>query len=169
VTRKYRTFVAQKIKNIMEKMHFKVLINAPRERVWETLWGDDTYPAWTAPFVEGMGEASAEGSKAITDWKEGSKVLFLGGSGEGMVSRIDRLVPNEFMGFKHLGTVKNGVEDTDSEEAKNWSGAMEEYTLKTVGNQTELTVDMDMTDDFKDYFNNTWPKALARLKEIAEQ
>ena len=144
----------------MERHQFKTTINAPRERVWEILWGDETYPQWTSAF--------AEGSRAETDWKKGSKVLFTDGKGEGMVSVVDDNVPNEFMSFKHLGVLKNGKEDTETAKEKGWSGAMENYTLKTVKNQTELTVDQDIEDDYKDYFLSTWPKALEKLKALAE-
>ena len=73
------------------------------------------------------------------------------------------------MSFKHLGMVKNGVEDLDSEQIKEWAGALENYRLKTLEGKTELVVDMDMTDEFKDYFINTWPKALDKVKELAEK
>jgi hypothetical protein len=73
------------------------------------------------------------------------------------------------MSIEHLGYVKDGVEDTTSEKIKAWAGAMENYTLKTVNGQTEVIVDMDITDEFKDYFIETWPKALKKLKEITEQ
>ena len=46
---------------------------------------------------------------------------------------------------------------------------LENYRLKTLEGKTELVVDMDMTDEFKDYFINTWPKALDKLKEVAEK
>ena len=145
----------------MEKLTFKVTIDAPREKVWEILWNDASYQAWTSVF--------AEGSRAETDWKKGSKVLFLDGKNDGMVSTIVENIPNEFMSFKHLGGVKNGVEDLDSEKVKEWSGGTENYTLKTVNGKTELTVDMDVTDEYKDYFEKTWPKALDKLKELAEK
>jgi len=73
------------------------------------------------------------------------------------------------MSFKHLGMVKNGVEDLNSEQIKEWPGALENYRLKTLEGKTELVVDMDMTDEFKDYFINTWPKALDKVKELAEK
>ena len=145
----------------MENKQFKIEIAAPREKVWKILWGDKTYPAWTSVF--------AEGSRAETDWEEGSKVLFLDGKGEGMVSTIAQKIPNEFMSFKHLGMVKNGVEDLNSEQVKDWAGALENYRLKTLDGKTELVVDMDMTEEFKDYFINTWPKALDKVKELAEK
>jgi hypothetical protein len=145
----------------MDTKEFKITINAPKKKVWDTLWNDSTYPAWTSVF--------AEGSRAETDWKKGSKVLFLDGKGSGMVSVIEEKIPEEFMSFKHLGEIKDGVEDTNSEKVTQWSGALENYTLKTVNGKTELTVDMDITHEFMDYFLKTWPKALDKVKEIAEE
>ncbi len=145
----------------MEKKEFKTTINAPKEKVWNILWGNTTYPEWTSVF--------AEGSRAETDWKKGSKTLFLDGKGNGMVSTIAENKPNEFMSIKHLGFVKNGVEDLNSEKVKEWAGALENYTLKAINGKTELIVDMDITDEYKDYFEKTWPDALKKLKEMAEK
>jgi len=145
----------------METKEFKISINAPKEKVWDVLWNDSSYRAWTSVF--------AEGSHAETDWKKGSKVLFLDNKGRGMVSVIAEKIPNEFMSFKHLGEVKDGVEDTSSERVSQWAGALENYSLNTVNGKTELTVDMNITDEFIDYFLNTWPKALDKVKELAEK
>ena len=145
----------------MERQTFKTMIDAPRERVWDILWSDATYREWTSVF--------SEGSRAESDWNEGSKILFLDGKGSGMVSKIAVKRPPEFMSFKHLGEVHNGVEDLDSERVSKWSGSMENYTLKNVNGKTELTVEMDMTDDFKDYFLETWPRALEKLRSIVER
>jgi len=144
----------------MEKKQFKIEIAAPKEKVWKVLWGDNTYPVWTAAF--------AEGSQVETNWEEGSKVLFLDGKGEGMVSTIAKKIPNEFMSFKHLGMLNNGKEDLETAKQKGWSGAIENYTLKTVNGQTELTIDQDVEADYKEYFLSTWPKALEKLKTLAE-
>jgi uncharacterized protein YndB with AHSA1/START domain len=144
-------------------MQYTTTINAPREKVWQVLWNDDTYPEWTSAF--------AEGSRAETDWKKGSKVLFTDGKGSGMVSRIDENVPNQFMGITHMGILKDGVEDLGSDEAKNWAGSYENYTLTDSNGGTHLRVDMggaEMPKEFQDYFEQAWPKALARLKAIAE-
>jgi uncharacterized protein YndB with AHSA1/START domain len=145
----------------MERHQFKTTIDASPEKVWDILWGDATYGQWTSAF--------AEGSRAETDWKEGSKVLFLDGNNQGMVSTIVEKKPNKFMSFKHLGSFKNGVEDLESEETKAWSGAVENYTLKSINGKTELIIDQDITDEYKEYFLSTWPKALKKLKELAEE
>ena len=144
----------------MEKQEFKIAIDAPREKVWNVLWADDTYREWTSPF--------SPGSHAETDWKKGSKVLFLDGKGMGMVSTIAENIPNEYMSFEHRGVVKDGVEDTESEEVKKWAGAHENYTLKNVSGKTELVVDMDINDEYKDMFTEIFPKALQKVKELSE-
>jgi uncharacterized protein YndB with AHSA1/START domain len=145
----------------MERKEFKVQINAPREKVWNTLWDNDTYQEWTSVF--------SEGSRAETDWKKGSKVLFTDGTGNGMVSTIADNRPNEYMSIKHLGMLKDGVEDTESEEVKPWAGAFENYSLQSVNGGTEVAVELDVNDQFKDYFMETFPKALQKLKEVAER
>lgn len=146
----------------MEKLHFKTLINAPREKVWSVLLDDATYREWTAVFMEG--------SRAITDWKKGSKAIFTDSSGKsGMVSRIEENIPNEFLSIEHLGELKDGVEDTTSEKVQQWAGAHENYTLKEINGQTELLIDCDMADDYVDMFKDIWPKALDKVKEIAER
>ena len=95
--------------------------------------------------------------------------MFVDGKGDGMISEIADKVPNEFMSFRHLGIAKNGTEDFDTPLAKGWSGAVENYALETVDGKTELTVDQDIEDEYKDYFTNAWPKALEKLKSIAEK
>ena len=144
----------------MERKSFSISVNASREKIWDVLWSDSSYRQWTSVF--------AEGSRAETDWKKGSKVLFHDGKGDGMVSTIIENIPNEYMSIKHLGEVKNGIEDTTSEKVKQWAGAMENYTLTEVDGKTELTVDMDIAEEYKDYFLTTWPKALEKIKELAE-
>ena len=145
----------------MIKVNFSAAIHAPKQRVWYVLWEKSFYEQWTRLF--------AEGSTVKTDgWKEGSMVQFLGPNENGMVSMVVANKPNEYMSFRHLGIVKDGVEDTTSDEATGWAGAMENYTLKEENGITVLTVEMETTEEYKDYFNNKWPKALAKVKELSE-
>ncbi len=144
-------------------MEFNIEINAPRERVWEILLGEQTYPMWTAVF--------SEGSKAVTDWQKGSKALFMDESNRGMVSRIVENVPNEFLSIEHLGQIKDGVEDYESEEVKKWAGAIENYTLTDLNGKTNFQVYMEMNEEEKEMigmFEGMWPKAMAKVKELAE-
>jgi uncharacterized protein YndB with AHSA1/START domain len=145
----------------MEKMKFSTAINAPKEKVWETLWDEEKYKAWTGIF--------AEGSYAVTDnWKEGTKVLFLDPKGNGIASIVAANRPFEFMSFRHIGMLKEGVEDKAGDAVNSWAGAMENYTLAEVDGKTRLEVEMDTTEEYKDYFLKTWPAAMEKIKELAE-
>jgi len=142
----------------MQKLHFSIDIKAPREKVWKVLWEDATFGDWTSVF--------AEGSYAVSDWKEGSKIQFLDPkSGGGMSSVIERKIPNEFMSFRHITEIKDGKE----QPPKEWSSALEEYALKDNNGMTTLTVELDAMDEYKEMFEDQFPKALAKVKELAEK
>ncbi|WP_367867619.1 SRPBCC domain-containing protein [Pedobacter sp. WC2423] len=146
----------------MEKMEFSITINALPEKVWEVIIGKDTYNLWTAPF--------AAGSTVKTDWKKGSKALFLDGKGNGMVSEIVESIPGKFLSIHHLGEVKDGVEDPTTYQGGEWGDALENYTLELVNDhQTLWRVNMDMISEYVDYMNKTWPLALQKVKELAEE
>src|SRR5688500_11936760 len=148
----------------MEKLRQSIRINAPRERVWDVMLADDTYRQWTNAFHPG--------SYYKGDWSEGSKILFLGpgpdGGEGGMVSRIKENRPHEFISIEHLGIVHNGVEDTESAEAKKWAPAYENYTFADKNGGTELSIEMDMDPNAKEKFEEMWRNALTQLKQIAE-
>lgn len=147
----------------MKRKTYRTTVNAPKERVWRSLWGKETFPKWTAPF--------SPGSRAVTNWEEGSKILFLNGDNEGMVSRVEKKKENELMDIRHLGIIdKEGKEDFDSEKVKSWKDAHEIYTLKNVDNgKTELIVDLDVDEEYEEFMDNTWPKAFEELKLLSEK
>lgn len=144
----------------MKKTQFSTSINAPKEKVWQILWNDATYPKWTAVF--------SEGSKAVSDWKEGSKILFVNENNDGMHSIIDKKIDHEIMNFTHLGMVKNGIELPEDEISKSWSGATENYRLSEANGTTILTVEMDIVEEYLDYFNEKFPLALDLIKKLSE-
>ncbi|WDF76807.1 SRPBCC domain-containing protein [Mucilaginibacter sp. KACC 22773] len=147
----------------MENITFNVEINASPQKVWDVLFTDANYPTWTAVFCEG--------SHAVTDWKEGSKALFLDHKKSGMIGVIDRAIPNEFMAIKGIGEIIKGIENYDSSGAKMCSGSLEEYTLKNTNGKTLLTVQLsggNFPKDMTAFFKNVWPKALDTVKTIAE-
>jgi hypothetical protein len=144
----------------MKKINFSIKIKAPATKVWNALWNEADYKKWTSVF--------SEGSHAESDWKEGSKILFLDGKGEGMYSMIEKKVPGRQMTFKHMGVVHEGIEQPADEQTMQWSGAKENYYLDETNGVTELKVDMDTTEDFEKYFKDTFPKALQVVKQISE-
>ncbi|WP_296705304.1 SRPBCC domain-containing protein [Algoriphagus sp.] len=148
----------------MDKLNFEIIIDAPVERVFQLMLEKPTYEEWTSVFSP---SSTFEGA-----WTEGSKILFVGvdenGEKGGMVSRIEKNIPNQFLSIEHLGVLKNGQEDLDSLEVLDWAGAHENYIFINKGNQTLLKIELDSNQEFAEYFEGTWPKALQKFKEICE-
>jgi hypothetical protein len=150
----------------MNKLHFTITINAPVSHAWDTMLADSSYRQWT--------EAFNKGSYYQGDWSEGSRILFLGphpdGSGEGgMIARIAENRLHEYISIEHLGIIKNGIEDTDSAEVKQWTPAFENYTFTPIDETTtRIDVDLDSHDDYVEMFSTLWPVALERLKQLCE-
>ena len=145
---------------MLKKIKFNTTIKAKPARVWDVLWNDDTYRQWTKPFNED--------SQATSNWKEGDEILFTDGKGSGMYSIISEREDNHKMTFKHLGILKNGVKQIADKETERWSGAEEAYVLNKTDDGTLLEVEMDSDHEFQNFFQNTFPKALQIVKEIAE-
>lgn len=145
----------------MKKLAFTIKINATAAKVWQVLWDDETYRKWTSPFQEG--------SYALSDWKEGSRIQFLTPEGNGMYSQIAETKPCEYMAFKHLGEIKKFIEQPESLESKSWSGAMETYSLTENDGVTTLTAQLDSNEQFQEFFNTAFPQAMALVKVLAEQ
>lgn len=141
----------------MRTLKFNMKIDAPKEKVWSSLWEDASYREWTAVFTPG--------SYAKTDWKEGSRIDFLNPNGNGIWAIIDTMIPNTQMTFRHQGEIKEGKEVEGSE----WLGALESYYLSDENGGTVLNAELQTTEDFQNYFKETFPKAMEALKQIAER
>lgn len=151
----------------MKKLQFKASINAPVEKVYDYMLGitnKSTYEQWTALFNP---TSTYEGS-----WDKGSKILFLGvdekGEKGGMVSRIAENIPNQFVSIQHYGLLKGNTEITEGPEVDKWANGFENYKFEANDGTTTILVDLDTTEDFVAYMNESYPKALDKLKQICE-
>lgn len=149
----------------MQKIHFEISIQADPEKVWDAVVEDKKYREWTAVFSPG---SYFEGS-----WEKGEKIYFIGvnenGLKEGMVAEIAENKKYSFISIRHLGYFKGGTEDTTSEAVKSWVPAYENYTFRKMGEETKFEVDVDVEDKYLEMFQDLWPNALKKLKEIAER
>ncbi len=145
------------------KMNFSVDINAPKQRVWDTMLGEKTYSEWTSAF---SGSSRFEG-----DWREGSRIRFLGLDEQGHVCGLSsRIVANrafEFIAIEHLGGINNGVDEPAG--TSEWSGAREDYHFSEIKGVTTVRVEQDMVAEYEPMFQEMWPNALAKLKALAER
>lgn len=152
----------------MQKIQFQVNIHAPASKVYDVMLGlsnKTTYEQWTAMFNP---TSTYKGS-----WEQGSKMLFIGvdenGKQGGMVSEIEVLEPAVFVSIRHYGILDGDVELTSGEMVEQWAGSHENYLFREEHGITTVTVEMDIVETYLDYFNSTYPSALNKLKEVAEQ
>lgn len=144
----------------MERKTFEIDIDAPKQKVWDTLWGEETYPKWTSAF--------APGSSVETDWQEGHRAIFVDVNGDGMISVIQEKREPDYLAFRHIGEIVDGKEDLDSDRVKAWAGSIEDYVLTETPSGTHVKAAMDIDEQYAEFFEKTWPKALQHLKNIAE-
>ena len=146
----------------METLNYEITINAPIQKVWDLLLSPETYTQWTQFF-------SPE-SQFETDWQINGKTYFLDGHGNGMVATIKSLnAPCEVV-FSHLGILSEGVEDTESREVKEWSGAEEQYFLREIDeNTTHVRAILHTLQEYEEHMNNGFNKGFEVLKKLAEQ
>ena len=152
----------------MMKLHYNTTIQAPASKVYDIMLGitnKATYEAWTAAFNP---TSSYEGS-----WDKDSKIHFLGvdekGEKGGMVSRIAENIPHQFVSIQHYGLLKGDQEITTGPDVEKWANGTENYTFKESNESTTLLVELEISDDFESYMNETYPLALVKLKELCEE
>ena len=152
----------------MKKLQFKVSIKAPATKIYDFMLGTSsksTYEQWTSLFNP---TSTYEGS-----WDKGNKILFIGvdekGKKGGMVSRIAENIRHQFVSIQHYGLITADKEITEGPEVEKWANGFENYSFEENNGTTTLTVDLDTTEDFFDYMNQTYPKALGKLKELCEK
>ncbi len=146
---------------------YQVSINAPKEKCSDFMLGLSditTYEQWTSIFNP---TSTYDGS-----WEKGSKIKFVGvgenGKRSGMVSRIAEHIPNGYVSIEHYGIFEDDVEITEGPQVESWAGGQENYTYQTDGDATKITVEVDVTDDHATWFDENYPLALEKLKEVIE-
>jgi hypothetical protein len=145
--------------NSMQKMQFSIKIKAPRKKIWNTLWEDKTFRDW--------GNIIDEGQYMVGEMKEGNEVQFISSvSTLGVTIFIEKFTPYEYAQFKAIAdTMDNG----QSERKKEWTSGMESYELIENNGVTNLTVKIDIPPGQEETFKDRFPKALERVKILAER
>lgn len=149
----------------MKKLNLDIHINASQDKVWDAITNDKKYREWTSVFQP---TSSFEGG-----WNTGDKINFIGidekGEKGGMVSEIAESRKPEYVSIRHLGYIMNGVVDTTSDAVKAWAPAYENYSIVKDGDGSKFILEQDLEDSYEEMFKELWPKALEKLKEVAER
>lgn len=148
-----------------EPLVFEKEMAAPPSVVYDVMIGEDSYRQWTKVFNET--------SHFIGNWQKGCEILFVGvdanGEQGGMVSFIKENMPSKFISIEHRGMLKGDDKILEGPEVEPWKGGLENYHFIPTTEGCKLRIEMDANDDFKSYFEETWPKALDVLKQLTEE
>lgn len=142
----------------MKELQFSVEIHATKERVWDTLWQDETLREW-AGIID-------PGTYMVGDLKEGNEIQFISGNGYGVTSLVEKLVVGEFLLLKHRADTQ---EEGKREREKEWTGGEERYALAEKDGTTTLTAAFGVPPELEEYFRVNYPRALERVKVLAER
>jgi len=142
----------------MKELRFSTSIQSDKETVWATLWDDKTFRQW-ASIID-------PGTYMVGELKKGNEVQFISSeNGYGVTSLVEACIVYEFVLLRHSAD----TQDTGSEKReKQWTGGKEWYTLKESDGATELSVGFEVPDELREYFEEHYPVALARVKALAE-
>ncbi|MBK7099816.1 MAG: hypothetical protein IPH58_17845 [Sphingobacteriales bacterium] len=145
----------------MKTLTFKITINSNPEKIWKTLWDKESYTEWTKPFTEGC-------YYETESFTVGNEIKFLSPSGDGMLSKISSLQPNDFVAFEHLGMIMNGEKSSFKAENDNHQ-YLETYQLIQNENSVALTAKVDTLEPWEETMNTSFPRALEIIKKLSEQ
>jgi len=144
----------------MKDLQFSIDIAAPAARVWDCMFDPLAYRDWTRAF--------AEGSTYQGVWAAGHRLNFLDPRGFGMEAIVDECVPHQRLSLRLVSEIRDGKPLADSR--LNREPAHERYVFSALpSGGTHLVIQLQSWDDgFTDFLQDTWPKALLRLKALVE-
>lgn len=152
----------------MKKLTYSTEIQERPEKVYDTMLGlssKKTYEEWTSAF---NATSTFEGK-----WDKGEKIMFVGvdesGKKGGMIARIVENKRNSFVSIQHYGLLEDGNEILTGSKVESWAGALENYRFEPTATGTLVSIEIDTEESYIDYFNDAWPKALRKLKEMCEK
>ena len=140
----------------MKFLEFEIQINATPEKVWETLFTQDSYKKWAS--------AMNEGTYFEGNWEVGSIMKFLDPQNNGMYNLVTENIRFKVLGMKHLGWILKGELCP-----QNWEDSTLNYILEPSENGTLLKGTVNSLDEFVEFFNSKYPQNFEHIKRLAEE
>ena len=146
----------------MKRLEFTTDIASDKKKVWNTMLNPETYKqwvdvAWPGSYFEGL-------------WAKGEQILFVSPGQGGTLAELKEQKPYETILAEQVAVINpDGSEDRESKIAKGWIGTTERYTFNEQNGKTNLVVEINTPPSWAEMFEDGWPKALAKLKEMCEQ
>jgi len=132
-----------------------IIIDAPPTKVWEAL---------TSPEII---KKYFFGAEAISDWKEGSAIVFIGeweGKSYEEQGLILKISPEELFIYRYDKPEMKSKENRDEQMTVT-------YQLNPIDNKTELTILQEKIKDEKTKirYQENWKKILDKLRKLLEK
>jgi uncharacterized protein YndB with AHSA1/START domain len=132
-----------------------ILINAPASRVWQAL----TDPGLIKKYLFG--------TEAVSDWKEGSPIVYKGvwrGKPYEDKGRVVRFVPGRLLQSTYWSSL-GGLED----KPENYATVT--YALSEEAGRTRLSLTQDniSTEEERDHSERNWSLVLEAMKKLLEE
>ena len=146
----------------MPQLHYSIQIEQDPLTVHHVLVDKEAYATWTYSF----GSACCFDG----DWSEGSQMVFtFAGDHQShwdMVALVDKNRPGELIQLRYVGSSAGTVQ-----APLNWNSALETYRFVPISQGTQLscTLEVDNNAACIEFFDQAWPAALQRLKDLCEQ
>ncbi|SIS92065.1 Activator of Hsp90 ATPase homolog 1-like protein [Kaistella chaponensis] len=140
----------------MKFLEFEIQINATPEKVWETLFTQDSYKKWAS--------AMNEGTYFEGNWEVGSIMKFLDPQNNGMYNLVTENIRFKVLGMKHLGWILKG-----ELSPQNWEDSTLNYILEPSENGTLLKGTVNSLDEFVEFFNSKYPQNFEHIKRLSEK
>ena len=140
----------------MKFLEFEIQINATPEKVWETLFTQDSYKKWAS--------AMNEGTYFEGNWEVGSIMKFLDPQNNGMYNLVTENIRFKVLGMKNLGWILKG-----ELSPQNWEDSTLNYILEPSENGTLLKGTVNSLDEFVEFFNSKYPQNFEHIKRLAEE
>lgn len=145
----------------MKHLEYSIKINADKRKVWNTMLDRETYKEWV--------NVSWPGSIYEGKWAKGENISFITPGMGGTLANITEYKPYEFVLATHIAVItSDGSEDRESNGARSWIGITESYTVTQQNGMTDLKVDIETNPEWEKMFDDGWPDALEKLKEMCE-
>lgn len=148
----------------MPTLNLSRQIQAPVSVVYRMMLDKPTYEQWAAAFEP---SSTVEGT-----WEAGTKMYFTSkdqeGKRYGMVSEVMEHIPGKIVSLLHRGILDGDQEITEGPKVAPWVNLREIYRFTGQNGLTTVSIEQDIPDTYKAFFESAWEQALDKLKSLCE-
>jgi hypothetical protein len=145
----------------MQTLKFSIHINATAEKVWNCLWESENYQHGTGVFCVGSYYQTEQ-------FAEGHKIQLLSPTGDGKYGMLEKVDPCTLLIFRHIGEIKNFLEQFVEQNSTPSSIASESLQLCAGPKGNELVVQIDTPPAKVLHMGSIFPASLQVLSRIVE-